>query len=196
MKKFIIIAFVFVLMFSTIAMAETRIVSEGHDTYTEDTTQILCKSMGNEIEITREVSEYQLNTTTGNKTYSVISLHIKNSQNLSLENVQIEEKIPIKLTGNLVDFVEAPEKSNLVNDSLIAVWALDKLDPGEEKVISYGVQNKITKEVIANFQSPAVKAQEVAVKQELMPLGTLIAIAALIVILIVEGVIYVKVRRK
>ncbi len=75
---------------------------------------------------------------------STVNLIIKNEMSNALENFEYKERIPESVATDSSQLAFSLNPTRFEKGSIIAVWSIDKLDPGESISISYSVNKVIS----------------------------------------------------
>ena len=74
---------------------------------------------------------------------STVTLLIKNEQTTALTNFEYRERIPSNFAGSISELAFSLQPTRFEEGSIIAVWVIEKLEPGESIAIAYTVDRLV-----------------------------------------------------
>ena len=176
-------------------LSNARLISEQTQVFTQTLQPLVC-DQGNLV-YWRELKVY--NVTWGNttKTYSTITLFVKNVGGTPVNNIFIKEKLPEKVAktpDELVGFSVTPfafEEGSVVVDFLF-----NNIQPQETKQVSYTVEKPLDPQVLNEYEPPKTVSANAADAPAPTKQGFDFALIGLVAVAVVLGAIIVLFLRR
>ncbi|NUN11142.1 hypothetical protein HUU53_00675 [Candidatus Micrarchaeota archaeon] len=127
--------------------------------YTQKTEPLVCDQ--GELIYWRQLRTYELDTPEGRKTFTTITLNVKNVGSTPVKDILVKEKLPAEvatLPEELIDFNIQPLRFE--EGSVVVTWLMDNVDPGETESRSYTVEKELDNKVLDDYDAPKVISRQ------------------------------------
>lgn len=139
----------------------SRLVSSDVQVFQQSFQPLVC-DQGNLV-YWRELRVYEVQENNQTKTYSTITLFVKNVGSNSVKNIFVKERLPDDVAASPADLVGFSVKPfAFEKGSVVVNWLFDSIEPGETKSVSYTVEKKLDPKALEDFDSPTAVSQTTA----------------------------------
>ncbi|MFH1056596.1 MAG: hypothetical protein V1717_02260 [Candidatus Micrarchaeota archaeon] len=134
-------------------LEEAKLLSTESQVFTQTIQPLVC-DQGN-LTYWRELRVYNVTRQNQTRTFSTVTLFVKNVGEKAVKNVVVKEKLPeqiAKTPEEIIGFSVTPfafEKGSVVVD-----WLFESIDPGETKSVSYTVEKDLEPGILGEFDAP------------------------------------------
>jgi hypothetical protein len=138
---------------SNFDFSDARLVSSNTQVFRQSFQPLVC-DQGNLV-YWRELRVYEMHDKNTTRTFSTISLYVKNVGNNTVKNLLVKERLPESVATTPEDIVGFNVKPfGFEKGSVVVNWLFDNIQPGETKTVSYTVEKQLNDSTLGEYQSP------------------------------------------
>ena len=133
--------------------SDAKLVSSNTQVFRQTFQPLVC-DQGNLV-YWRELRVYEVKVNNTLKTYSTISLYVKNVGNNTVTNLLVKERLPESVATTPEEIVGFNVKPfGFEKGSVVVNWLFENIEPGETKTVSYTVEKELNESTLGEYDSP------------------------------------------